>query len=204
MHLAFTLLLGLLLNSTVLNSYSCSKYYDKHPVRNEIGLQVLLKNNGYYKGKVDGQIGSKSITAIKKFQKNSGLSADGVIGKDTCTYLININEYQPSVEDNTLQVSIDNDLKEVQSKLQNLGLYSGEIDGIRGSRTTNAIKTFQQKAGLIVDGVIGPKTLSALEKGDYNVAAKEALDSNWAKQVGDRANRIAKVFRELDFNKNNN
>ena len=46
--------------------------------------------------------------------------------------------------------------------------------------------------------------LSALEKGDYNVAAKEALDSNWAKQVGDRANRIAKVFRELDFNKNNN
>ena len=64
MHLAFTLLLGLLLNSTVLNSYSCSKYYDKHPVRNEIGLQVLLKNNGYYKGKVDGQIGSKSITAI--------------------------------------------------------------------------------------------------------------------------------------------
>tara|TARA_Y100000004_G_C8947490_1_gene426954 strand:- start:173 stop:604 length:432 start_codon:yes stop_codon:yes gene_type:complete len=46
--------------------------------------------------------------------------------------------------------------------------------------------------------------LSALKKGDYNVAAKEALDSNWAKQVGDRANRIAKVFRELDFNKNNN
>ena len=46
--------------------------------------------------------------------------------------------------------------------------------------------------------------LSALEKGDYNVAAKEALDSNWAKQVGDRANRIAKVFRELNFNKNNN
>ena len=46
--------------------------------------------------------------------------------------------------------------------------------------------------------------LAALEKGDYNVAAKEALDSNWAKQVGDRANRIAKVFRELDFNKNNN
>jgi len=46
--------------------------------------------------------------------------------------------------------------------------------------------------------------LAALEKGDYNLAAKEALNSNWAKQVGDRANRIAKVFRELNFNKNNN
>ena len=46
--------------------------------------------------------------------------------------------------------------------------------------------------------------LAAIEKGDYNLAAKEALNSNWAKQVGDRANRIAKVFRELNFNKNNN
>jgi len=45
--------------------------------------------------------------------------------------------------------------------------------------------------------------LSALEKGDYNVAAKEALDSNWAKQVGDRANRIAKVFREVGYESNN-
>ncbi len=181
MHIAFTLLLAILVNPTIFNAYSCSEYYDKHPVRNAIGLQVLLKNNGYYTGKVDGQIGSKSISAIKKFQKNAGLADDGVVGKDTCIYLININEYQPSVDDNTLQVSIDNDLKDVQSKLQNLGLYTGEIDGIRGSRTTNAIKTFQQKAGLIVDGVIGPKTLAELEKGEESYVEtinEETLNSN--------------------------
>ena len=45
--------------------------------------------------------------------------------------------------------------------------------------------------------------LSALKKGDYGQAAKEALDSNWAKQVGDRANRIAKVFREVGYESNN-
>ena len=39
------------------------------------------------------------------------------------------------------------------------------------------------------------KMLAALEAGDYNRAADEALDSKWAKQVGPRADRIAQLFR---------
>ncbi len=39
------------------------------------------------------------------------------------------------------------------------------------------------------------KMLSALEEGKYEVAADEALDSKWAKQVGDRAIRIADLIR---------
>lgn len=39
------------------------------------------------------------------------------------------------------------------------------------------------------------KMLNALELGDGPTAADEALDSKWAKQVGDRAERIAKLFR---------
>lgn len=38
--------------------------------------------------------------------------------------------------------------------------------------------------------------LGALESGDYAKAADEALNSNWAKQVGDRAKRVAALFRE--------
>ena len=37
--------------------------------------------------------------------------------------------------------------------------------------------------------------LSALRAGDYALAAAEALDSKWAKQVGERATRIAALFR---------
>lgn len=40
------------------------------------------------------------------------------------------------------------------------------------------------------------KMLYAIEKDDYELAAKEALDSKWAKQVGKRANRIAELFRD--------
>jgi len=38
--------------------------------------------------------------------------------------------------------------------------------------------------------------LAALEAGDYDRAAAEALDSRWARQVGARAERIAALFRE--------
>lgn len=38
--------------------------------------------------------------------------------------------------------------------------------------------------------------LAALQRGDYAKAADEALDSLWAKQVGDRAKRVAKLIRE--------
>lgn len=39
------------------------------------------------------------------------------------------------------------------------------------------------------------KMLAALQRGDYNTAAFEALDSRWAVQVGMRATRIANLFR---------
>ncbi len=44
-----------------------------------------------------------------------------------------------------------------------------------------------------VNGLLGFKrTLHYLQRGDYELAAKEALDSNWAKQTPERAARIAK------------
>ena len=57
-------------------------------------------------------------------------------------------------------------LEDAQSQLYKLGLYIGEIDGILGIETKNAIKEFQKLSGLVVDGILGPKTKSALEKGE--------------------------------------
>lgn len=46
-------------------------------------IQQALKNAGFYKGEIDGKIGSKTKIAIKAFQKSKGLSADGVVGQKT-------------------------------------------------------------------------------------------------------------------------
>ncbi len=50
-------------------------------------IQQKLKNLGYYKGKIDGIIGTQSLKAIKKFQKDYGLKVDGIVGKNTAKAL---------------------------------------------------------------------------------------------------------------------
>lgn len=50
----------------------------------------------------------------------------------------------------------------IQTKLQELGLYTGNVDGIFGSNTQNAVKQFQRNNGLDADGIVGSKTLAAL------------------------------------------
>lgn len=53
-------------------------------------------------------------------------------------------------------------VKKVQQKLKNWGYYSGSIDGIYGKNTVAAVKLFQKKNGLTVDGIAGTKTLAAM------------------------------------------
>ncbi len=52
--------------------------------------------------------------------------------------------------------------KSVQSKLKDLGYYTGNIDGIYGPLTRSAVINFQRDYGLSVDGIVGPETLGAL------------------------------------------
>lgn len=58
--------------------------------------------------------------------------------------------------------SSGNEVIQIQKKLKNWGYYTGNVDGIYGSQTVSAVKKFQSKNGLTVDGIAGPKTLSAL------------------------------------------
>jgi len=53
--------------------------------------------------------------------------------------------------------------KQVQKHLKSLGYYHGNIDGVYGPKTKRAVKRFQRKFGLIVDGIAGPQTISALK-----------------------------------------
>lgn len=50
----------------------------------------------------------------------------------------------------------------IQQKLSNWGYLKGSVDGIFGSETTAAVKSFQQKNKLTVDGIVGTATLKAL------------------------------------------
>lgn len=51
------------------------------------------------------------------------------------------------------------EVRQIQTKLKSLGLYTGSIDGIYGTNTQKAVRQFQKNCGLTVDGIAGPKTL---------------------------------------------
>ena len=50
-------------------------------------IQQKLKNWGYYTGSVDGIYGTQTQSAVKKFQRDNGLDADGIAGSKTLSYL---------------------------------------------------------------------------------------------------------------------
>ena len=51
---------------------------------------------------------------------------------------------------------------QIQTRLKKWGYYDGEVDGIYGSATKNAVILFQKKNGLTADGIAGSKTLAAM------------------------------------------
>lgn len=67
------------------------------------------------------------------------------------------------------QGSTGGEVKEVQRRLKMWGYYDGEVDGIYGSSTVAAVKLFQKKNGLTVDGIVGKSTFEAL---GMNASAK--------------------------------
>ena len=63
---------------------------------------------------------------------------------------------------NIIETGTTSENKAVQQKLKNLGYYTGNIDGIFGPLTNQAVRNFQRDYGLQVDGIVGPQTLQAL------------------------------------------
>ena len=109
MFLTFILSLFLINITPTISDYSCVDEISSHPVRNEFMLQIVLKSYNYYEGKIDGDIGPNSKTALKAFQSNNDLVVDGILGPNTCLHLLNRNNIVSNTsEKNDTGISINN------------------------------------------------------------------------------------------------
>lgn len=54
------------------------------------------------------------------------------------------------------------EVKAIQEKLKERGIYTGSVDGVFGSATKTAVQKFQKQSGLTADGIAGPQTLKKL------------------------------------------
>lgn len=80
------------------------------------------------------------------------------------------------------------EVTQIQTKLKRWGYYKGNIDGIYGSQTLEAVKYFQRKNGLTVDGIAGPATLKAM--GIYSSSSSSSSSSSNSNNV----NLLAKLI----------
>lgn len=120
-------------------------------------LQFILNNSFGYNLSVDGIFGNNTLSAVRDFQSNNGLTVDGLVGNNTWTYLLNLPPY-PLLREGSRSSYV----RFLQNLLQSKFIPTGNIDGIFGSQTLNAVRAFQQENNLTVDGIVGDNTWNAL------------------------------------------
>ena len=67
-----------------------------------------------------------------------------------------------SVQTLSKEGSSGTEVRQIQTKLKQWGYYKGNVDGVYGSSTKDAVASFQKKNGLTADGVAGPSTLAKI------------------------------------------
>lgn len=98
-------------------------------------------------------------TAVKLFQKDVHLEADGIVGPNTFYQLYNYAGMGARVlQKGRWDRNQGYDVYWLQKNLKDLNYYSGKLDAIFGSKTEDAVKKLQEDAGLKVDGIVGAKT----------------------------------------------
>ena len=123
-----------------------------------IEVQHMLANAGFPPGFIDGIFGAFTDNAVRSFQSSRGLSVDGVVGEATFAALTGDARRVIIARFGDRGVVV----VEAQSLLVEASHSPGTIDGIFGSMTQAAVRSFQTETGLPSDGVIDQATLNAL------------------------------------------
>jgi N-acetylmuramoyl-L-alanine amidase len=114
---------------------------------------------------LEGVFGPSTQEAVRAFQLARRLPADGIVGADTWTQLV---EAGYRLGDRTLYLRSPafrgDDVRALQRMLNALGFDAGKEDGILGRRSAEAVMEFQRNLGDRVDGIVGLDTVRSLER----------------------------------------
>ena len=164
-------------------------------------LQDMLQGLGFYTKAIDGIYGKGTVTAVKAFQREAGLKADGIAGPKTLAKLYENAEPaaeapdEPGIEPEketpqepepaaepvyTVLASgaRGEAVRKLQTALKARGYYTKKLDGIYGKGTAAAVEAFQRSAGLAGNGIADSVTQRLL----YGGQPGEALQDQPAEQ----------------------
>ena len=137
-------------------------------------MQARLIELGYLTGSADGDFGASTKAALIAFQKNAGLTADGIAGASTQKAVYSSDAKSKKTEADEIEDQLDSikstlsmgssgsEVTSLQKRLITLNYMSGSADGSFGAKTRDAVMLFQKQTGLTVDGKAGKTTISKL------------------------------------------
>ncbi len=109
---------------------------------------------------------------VNAVSNNANTGKTTILSKEEIAKLQKWLKSKNLTNDNGLKLGSTGDhVKKLQTWLKQNEFYSGEIDGIFGTDTENAVKAFQKEVGLKEDGQVGEYTLLAMEQWDEHAAA---------------------------------
>ena len=136
---------------------------------------------------VDGVFGPRMVSTVKTFQRQFNLTADGVVGRQTwykISYIyVSVKDLAELTSEGETSSGTLSDgswggtalrtgstgsaVEQVQFWLNTLAQYESAIpslavDGRYGAATASAVRAFQRRYGLTVDGVVGRETWNAI------------------------------------------
>ncbi len=131
-------------------------------------VQSCLRRLGHYNGPTNGNFGSMTETAVKKFQRANGISDIGKVGPRTTAALqrrcgnggrtVSANDCQRGLRSGCDGAAV----RELQRNLRALNVYNGPVTGRFRELTKNAVINFQRQKGINPIGVVGPQTQRAI------------------------------------------
>jgi len=128
-----------------------------------------------------------TFDAVTAFQKQRGLSPDGIVGPDTWRALW---EASYRLGDRLLwhrrPMMRGDDVAELQRRLNALGFDAGKVDGIFGPDTRRAVSDFQENRGMAEDGIAGPDLIGELRLVSHatNKTGRETVrERQWLREL---------------------
>ncbi len=167
-------------------------------------LQQDLTTLGYYWAEITGNFGERTEAAVKRFQEENGLTADGVAGTKTLNAIAAAVARKGGTPASggsagtTLKLnSQGTKVSQLQTDLKQLGYYYAEITGNFGERTEAAVKAFQKAKSLTADGVAGTKTLNAIAAAVDKAGGSSSSSSSTNMKLGSTGTAVSALQQNL-------
>ena len=111
-------------------------------------LQQAMKALGHDPGPIDGVFGNATESAVKAFQQEREIPADGVVGKVTWINIDEADRTEPVLRVGSTGLPV----RRAQKRMSLVGFDVGGVDGRYGPKTEAAVKDLQQRSQVTVDG----------------------------------------------------